>query len=182
MALDAFDPAELRARVSVVSQDAMLFDETVRENVTLGRAVPEDALARALDAAHVTEFTDALPLGLDTQAGVRGSALSGGQRQRVAIARALLRDTPALLLDEPTSALDARSEALVQDALARLSRGRTTIVIAHRLETIRAAHRIVVLDAGAVVDQGTHDELSARSGLYAQLLALRMRQEDRQGA
>ena len=173
--LDAFDPAALRARVSVVSQDAMLFDETLRENVTLGRDVPEEALRRALNAAHVAEFADALPLGLDAQAGVRGSALSGGQRQRVAIARALLRDTPVLLLDEPTSALDARSETLVADALARLSQGRTTIVIAHRLKTIRSAHRIVVLDAGTVVDEGTHDELAARSGLYAQLLALQMR-------
>ena len=175
--LDAFDPADLRAHVSVVSQDAMLFDETVRENVTLGRDVPREALERALDAAHVTEFAHALPRGLDTPAGVRGSALSGGQRQRVAIARALLRDTPVLLLDEPTSALDARSEALVADALARLSRGRTAIVIAHRLDTIRAAHRIVVLDGGTVVDQGAHEELAARGGLYAQLLALQMRRE-----
>ena len=171
--LTALDPAALRARISVVAQDAALFDETVRENVALGRDVPEEALRRAVEAAGVTEFTDALPRGLETRAGVRGSALSGGQRQRVAIARALLRDTPALLLDEPTSALDARSEALVQTALARLTRGRTTLVVAHRLETVRAAHRIVVLDAGRVVDQGTHDELAARGGLYRHLLALR---------
>ena len=173
--LTGFDPAALRAAISVVAQDAMLFDETIRENVTLGRDASEDALRRAVETAHVAEFADALPQGLDTPAGVRGSALSGGQRQRVAIARAVLRDTPVLMLDEATSALDPRSEALVQDALARLARGRTTLVIAHRLETIRAAHRIVVLDAGRVVDIGTHDELAARGGLYADLLAPQVR-------
>ena len=173
--LTAFDPAALRATISTVAQDAMLFDETLRENVTLGRDAPEDALRRALGAANAAGFVDALPRGLDTPAGVRGSALSGGQRQRVAIARALLRDTPVLLLDEPTSALDARSEALVQEALGRLTRDRTTLVIAHRLETVRAAHRIVVLDAGRVVDQGTHEELAARGGLYAGLLELQGR-------
>ena len=173
--LTAFDPAALRAALAVVSQEAMLFDETIRENVTLGRDVPEAALRRAVETARVAEFADALPRGLDTPAGVRGSALSGGQRQRVAIARAALREAPVLLLDEPTSALDARSEALVQEALARLARGRTTIVIAHRLATVRAADRIVVLDAGRVADHGTHDELAARGGLYAQLLALQTR-------
>ena len=173
--LTALDPAGLRAAISVVAQDATLFDETIAENVTLGREVPDAALRRAVEAAHVAEFADALPMGLATPAGVRGSALSGGQRQRVAIARAMVRDTPVLLLDEPTSALDARSEALVQDALARLSRGRTTIVIAHRLDTVRGADRIAVLDAGRVVDVGTHDELAARGGLYAQLLTLQAR-------
>ena len=170
--LTAFDPAELRAAISTVAQDAMLFDETLRENVTLGRDEPEEAVRRAIEAAGAAEFVDALPRGLETPAGVRGSALSGGQRQRVAIARALLRDTPVLLLDEPTSALDARSEALVQEALARLSRGRTTLVIAHRLDTVRAADRIVVLDAGRVVEEGTHDALAAGGGLYARLLEI----------
>jgi ABC-type multidrug transport system fused ATPase/permease subunit len=171
--LTAFDPAALRARLSVVAQDAALFDETIRENVTLGRPVTEEALRHAVEAAGVAEFADALPTGLETRAGVRGSALSGGQRQRVAIARALLRDTPALLLDEPTSALDARSEARVSDALGRLTAGRTTIVVAHRLQTVRAAHRIVVLEDGRVADQGTHAELAARGGLYRGLLETR---------
>ena len=175
--LPAFDPAALRAAISVVAQDATLFDETIRENVTLGRDAPPEALRRAVEASHVAEFADALPAGLETRAGVSGTALSGGQRQRVAIARAVLRDTPVLLLDEATSALDARSEAFVQDALSGLARGRTTIVIAHRLDTIRAADRILVLDAGRVVDGGTHEELAARGGLYADLLALQARRD-----
>jgi ATP-binding cassette, subfamily B, bacterial MsbA len=169
----AMDLAALRGMISVVTQDALLFDETVRENVLLGRTdVPQARLTEVLDAAHVSDFLPNLPQGLDSPAGPRGSALSGGQRQRVAIARALLRDTPILLLDEATSALDTRSEALVQTALDRLSQGRTTLVIAHRLSTVRAAHSIVVMEAGRVVDQGSHDELLARGGLYADLYAL----------
>ena len=164
--------AELRALFSVVSQESALFDETIRENITLGRSVPEPALRAAAEAAHVTDFTDRLPQGLDTPAGPRGSALSGGQRQRVAIARAILRDAPVLLLDEATSALDARSEAQVADALRRLSAGRTTLVIAHRLSTIRDADKIVVMDQGRVVDEGTHDQLLARGGIYAGLYRL----------
>lgn len=164
---------ELRAMFSVVTQDAALFDETIRENITLGRQdVSDERLREVMDAAHVTEFVEHLPLGVDTPAGPRGSALSGGQRQRVAIARALLRDAPILLLDEATSALDARSEALVQAALDRLSVGRTTLVIAHRLSTIRDAHKIVVMDQGRVVDEGTHEELLSRDGLYAGLYRL----------
>jgi subfamily B ATP-binding cassette protein MsbA len=170
--------AALRRLFSVVSQDAMLFDETIRENILLGRTdVSEARLREVTVAAHVADFTDALPLGLDTPAGPRGSALSGGQRQRVAIARALLRDTPVLLLDEATSALDTRSEAIVQDALDRLAAGRTTLVIAHRLSTVRAADRIVVMEAGRAVDQGTHEELLARGGLYADLYRLQFREE-----
>jgi ATP-binding cassette subfamily B protein/subfamily B ATP-binding cassette protein MsbA len=160
---------ELRGLISVVSQDTLLFDESLRENVTLGADVPDTPLRRALEAAHAAEFIDTLPEGLETQAGPRGSSLSGGQRQRVAIARAILRDTPILLLDEATSALDTRSEKLVQSALADLARDRTTLVIAHRLSTIRDADRILVLDGGRVAEEGRHDDLLARSGLYAQL-------------
>jgi len=163
----------LRARFSVVTQDALLFDETLRENILLGRRdVDEARLRTVLKDAHVVDFLDQLPQGLDSPAGPRGSNLSGGQRQRVAIARALLRDTPILLLDEATSALDAASEAVVQEALERLSAGRTTLVIAHRLATIRGADKIVVMDRGQVMDQGTHAELLARNGIYAELCRL----------
>ena len=161
---------ELRGLFSVVTQDAALFDETLRDNILLGREdVDPDYLKSILDAAHVSDFLPALANGLDSQAGPRGSSLSGGQRQRVAIARALLRDTPILLLDEATSALDTKSEAIVQTALEKLSTGRTTLVIAHRLSTIRNADSIVVMDQGRVVDQGTHDELLDRGGIYADL-------------
>ncbi|MFN3824361.1 MAG: ABC transporter ATP-binding protein [Pseudorhodobacter sp.] len=166
------DLADLRSQFAVVSQDSALFDETIRENIVLGRDMPEERLRAALDAAHVADFVASLPGGLDTAAGPRGSGLSGGQRQRVAIARALLAHAPVLLLDEATSALDAQSEALVSAALARLSAGRTTLVIAHRLATIREADLIVVMDRGRVVDQGRHEDLLARSGLYADLCRL----------
>ncbi len=163
----------LRALFSVVTQDALLFDETIRDNILLGRTdVEESTLERVLKDAHVADFLPQLPKGLDSPAGPRGSNLSGGQRQRVAIARALLRDTPILLLDEATSALDAASEAVVQAALEQLSEGRTTLVIAHRLSTIRSADKIVVMDQGRVVDEGRHDELIARGGLYAELCRL----------
>lgn len=171
----ALDLADLRDQFAVVSQDAALFDETIRENVAMGHEVPQADLLEALDAAHVSDFLATLPLGVDTPAGPRGSGLSGGQRQRVAIARALLRDAPVLLLDEATSALDAQSEALVAEALARLGRGRTTLVIAHRLATVRGADRIVVLDQGRVVDQGRHEDLIARDGLYADLCRLQFK-------
>lgn len=160
----------LRDLFSVVSQDAMLFDETLRENILLGRTdVPDRALAKVLDAAHVSDFVKKLPDGLDTRVGPRGSGLSGGQRQRVVIARALLRDTPILLLDEATSALDAQSEVLVQEALDKLSKGRTTLVIAHRLSTVRDADKIVVMDKGVVVEEGTHADLLEQNGQYAEL-------------
>ncbi|SDY89077.1 ABC transporter ATP-binding protein [Citreimonas salinaria] len=164
--------ADLRARISVVSQEALLFDETLRENIVLGREVSEKALNDALEAAHVTDFLPRLEDGLETRVGPRGSNLSGGQRQRVAIARALLRDTPILLLDEATSALDAQSEAVVQAALDRLSAGRTTLVIAHRLATVRGADKIVVMEGGRVVEEGTHEALIAREGPYRDLYRL----------
>jgi len=166
----------LRGIYSVVTQEALLFDETLRENILLGHDdIPEDRLKAALDAAHVTDFLDNLPHGLETHVGPRGSALSGGQRQRVVIARALLRDTPVLLLDEATSALDAQSEKVVQDALDRLSAGRTTLVIAHRLSTIQGAHQIVVMDRGEIKDTGTHAELLERGGIYADLYRLQFK-------
>jgi len=166
----ALDLADLRALFAVVTQDAQLFDDTVRENIVLN--ADDTRLDDVLTAAHVADFLPKLADGLNSGAGPRGSALSGGQRQRVAIARALLRNAPILLLDEATSALDAQSEAVVQAALEQLSKGRTTLVIAHRLATIRAADKIVVMDAGRVVDEGTHDQLIARGGLYADLYRL----------
>lgn len=165
--------ADLRSLFSVVTQEALLFDETLRENIVLGRKDITDArLKEVLDAAHVSDFLPNLENGLETRVGPRGSALSGGQRQRVVIARALLRDTSILLLDEATSALDAQSEQLVQAAIDRLSEGRTTLVIAHRLATIRSADKIIVMDQGKVMDQGTHDELLSRGGIYANLYQL----------
>ncbi|WP_126153406.1 ABC transporter ATP-binding protein [Paracoccus haematequi] len=168
-----FDLGVLRDQFSTVAQDSALFDETLRDNILMGRPGADDAaLLRAMEAAHVSDFVAALPGGLDSRAGPRGSALSGGQRQRIAIARAILRDAPVLLLDEATSALDTASERLVQDALETLSQGRTTLVIAHRLSTIRNADKIVVIEQGRVVEQGSHDQLIAQGGAYARLVAL----------
>ena len=165
-----------RGLLASVSQDAALFDETLRENLTLGRTgIKEASLARVLADAEAAGFVAALPHGLDTPAGPRGSALSGGQRQRIAIARALLADAPVLLLDEATSALDTRTEAAVSAALAHAQAGRTTLVIAHRLSTIKRADRILVLDQGRVVEEGTHETLLARAGLYAQLHQAQLR-------
>jgi ATP-binding cassette subfamily B protein len=167
------DPAELRARISVVPQETVIFAASARDNLRYGRWEASDAeLWAAAETANAAEFLAKLPQGLDTFMGEGGARLSGGQRQRLAIARAVLRDSPLLLLDEATSALDAESEQLVQASLERLMKGRTTMVIAHRLATVRAADRIVVMEDGAIVEEGTHAGLQAGSGLYARLARL----------
>ena len=167
------DPAAVRARLAMVPQETVIFGTSARDNLRYGAWEADDAaIWRAAEAANAADFLRALPDGLDTFLGEGGARLSGGQRQRVAIARALLRDAPVLLLDEATSALDAESERLVQDALERLMADRTTIVIAHRLATVRAADRIVVMDGGRIVEEGTHASLSSRGGLYARLASL----------
>jgi ATP-binding cassette subfamily B protein len=173
VALPDADPLEIRSRVAVVPQETVIFAASARDNLRYGRwDSDDDALWRAAEAANAADFLRALPQGLDTYMGEGGARLSGGQRQRIAIARAILRDAPLLLLDEATSALDAESEQLVQASLERLMKDRTTMVIAHRLATVRAADRIVVMDQGRVVEEGTHDSLSARGGLYARLARL----------
>jgi ATP-binding cassette subfamily B protein len=173
VALRDADPAAVRARIAMVPQDTVIFAASARDNLRYGRWDADDeAIWAAAEAAHAATFLRALPQGLETFMGEGGARLSGGQRQRLAIARALLRDAPLLLLDEATSALDAESERLVQDALEKLMVGRTTIVIAHRLATVRAADRIIVMDQGRIVEQGTHDILSGQGGLYARLARL----------
>jgi ATP-binding cassette subfamily B protein len=157
----------------MVPQETVIFAASARDNLRYGRWDADDAaIWRAAEAANAAAFLKALPEGLDTFLGEGGARLSGGQRQRIAIARALLRDAPLLLLDEATSALDAESERLVQDALDHLMADRTTMVIAHRLATVRAADRIVVMDGGRIVEQGRHDSLIASGGLYARLARL----------
>jgi ATP-binding cassette subfamily B protein len=171
--LRSADPAAVRARIAVVSQEPAIFAASVRDNVRYARPDASDAEVRAAcDDAFATEFVQRLPQGLDTELGERGVRLSGGQRQRIAIARAILADRPVLLLDEATSALDAESERMVQAALERLMQDRTTLVIAHRLATVKGAHRIAVLDHGRLVELGTHDQLVAGDTLYARLAAL----------
>jgi ATP-binding cassette subfamily B protein len=167
------DPTALRRRIAMVSQDPVIFSATARDNIRYGRPEASDAEVReAAIAAAAADFLDALPEGFDTFMGEKGVRLSGGQRQRIAIARAILRDPPILLLDEATSALDAESERAVQHALAVLAVGRTTLVVAHRLATVRRADRILVIEAGQVVATGTHEALVREGGLYSRLAAL----------
>ncbi|MBV9550659.1 MAG: ATP-binding cassette domain-containing protein [Alphaproteobacteria bacterium] len=167
------DPVDLRRHIAVVAQDPVIFSGTIAANIAYGRidATPEE-ITKAADAAAALEFIEKLPLGFETVVGERGVTLSGGQRQRLAIARAILRDAPLLLLDEATSALDAENELLVQTALTNLMVGRTTLVIAHRLATIQRLKRIVVMEEGRAVAEGSHAELVARGGLYARLAKL----------
>ena len=167
------DPAEVRARMALVSQDSPLFSGSAAENIRFGRPDADlDSIRAVARAAQAEGFLDALPQGFETLLGDRARSLSGGQRQRLAIARALIRETPILLLDEATSALDAENEQLVQRALEGAMVGHTTLVIAHRLATVLKADRIVVMDGGKVVEQGTHAELAAKGGLYSRLAAL----------
>ena len=164
-----FELKNLREQIAVVSQEVVLFNDTIRDNIALGREVPDADIERAAEAAHILEFIRTQPGGLDALVGDRGMLLSGGQRQRIAIARALLKDAPILILDEATSALDTESERYIQAALGELLRNRTTFVIAHRLSTVEQADRIVVVNAGTIAESGTHAQLLAHGGLYAQL-------------
>jgi len=164
------DPVGVRRHIGLVSQEPTIFSASAMENIRFGRMEASDAEIRvAAEAAAATAFIERLPEGFDTHLGEKGVRLSGGERQRIAIARAILRDPAVLLLDEATSALDSESEHLVQAALERVMAERTSVVIAHRLSTIRSADRIIVLDGGAIVAQGTHDALIAEGGLYARL-------------
>ncbi len=173
--LDEWDMKALRRQFALVSQDVVLFNDSIAANVTLGAPMPPEQVRAALKAANLLDFVEAQPQGLDTPIGHNGSQLSGGQRQRLAIARAIAKDAPVLILDEATSALDSESERAVQDALERLMQGRTTLVIAHRLSTIENADRVLALEGGRLVEQGTHAELLAAGGLYARLHAMQFK-------
>jgi ATP-binding cassette subfamily B protein len=171
--ISKLDPADLRAEIALVPQDAFIFGASVADNIAYGApGATREAIVSAARQAAADRFISALPRGYDTALGERGVTLSGGERQRIAIARAILKDAPVLLLDEATSALDAESETLVQGALETLMKGRSTLVIAHRLATIVNAHRILVIEAGRVVEEGTHASLMSANGLYARLARL----------
>jgi subfamily B ATP-binding cassette protein MsbA len=177
--LDDYVLADLRRQIALVSQHVVLFDDTVGNNVAYGELqhAGEARVVAALEAANAMEFVARLPEGLRTRIGDNGALLSGGQRQRLAIARAILKDAPILILDEATSALDAESETLIQEALGRYMKTRTTLVIAHRLATVERADQVLVLDRGRLVEQGRHAELLARGGHYAYLHRLQFRDE-----
>jgi ATP-binding cassette subfamily B protein len=174
----AVSEESIRRQIAFVGQDVFLFHGTIRHNIGLGRRGASEAdIAAAARAAHADEFISQFPAGYDTMVGEHGAQLSGGQRQRIAIARALIRDAPIILLDEPTAALDTESEHFVQDAMGKLIKGRTTLVIAHRLHTIAQADMIHVVEKGAIVESGRHAELMARSGRYAHFHRIRFAQE-----
>ncbi len=173
--LAAWDLVSLRRQFALVSQDVIFFNQSIAANVSLGAPVDEARVRQALIDANLIEHVDRLPQGIHSNVGHNASQMSGGQRQRLAIARAIYKDAPVLILDEATSALDSQSESVVQDALARLMKGRTTIVIAHRLATVEHAHSVVVMDQGQIVEQGPPQQLKAQGGLYAQLHALQFK-------
>ena len=183
IAVDGQDIAEhsrrsLRAQVGYVGQDAHLFSASIRENIAFGRlGAPESAIVAAAKAAHAHDFIMSFPQGYDTQVGEQGFRLSGGQRQRIAIARALIKDAPIILLDEATASLDSESERHIQDAMAHLCEGRTTLVIAHRLGTIMHADCILVVERGTVVESGRHEELLRRGGRYASFYRLQLKDQ-----
>jgi ATP-binding cassette subfamily B protein len=178
VAIERWDLETLRSRIALVPQDAVIFSADALENIRYGRpTASEDEVIAAARAAQADGFLSQLPQGYRTFLGERGLRLSGGQRQRIAIARAILKDAPLLLLDEATSALDTESERLVQQALETAMRGRTTIVVAHRLSTVQSADLIVVMEQGSIVEQGRHADLLARGGLYARLAKLQFEAE-----
>jgi subfamily B ATP-binding cassette protein MsbA len=171
--------ASLRRLIGIVTQHTVLFDDTIRNNIAYARPdTPLEAVRAAATSARAADFVDALPHGYDTRVGEAGFRLSGGERQRLAIARAVLKDAPILILDEATSQLDGESETLVHQALTGLMQGRTVLMIAHRLSTVRRADRIVVLENGVVVETGRHDELMARGGIYRRMYNVWLAQDD----
>jgi len=176
--LRSFTVQSLRERISLVLQESLLFKGTIRDNITFGRPDASDAEIRAAAAtSHAAEFIEQMAEGYETMVSERGATLSGGQKQRIAIARAMLRNSPILILDEPTTGLDAASERAVLEALEEAARGRTTLIIAHRLASVRLADRIIVLEAGRIAEQGSHEELLVRNGRYAHLYRLQFRSE-----
>ena len=172
--------SSLRSSIALVSQDVVLFDDTIKANIAYGRSGAADKeIVEAAKLAAADDFIRKLPRGYETLVGERGAKLSGGERQRIAIARALLKNAPILLLDEATASLDAESEREVQDALSALKKGRTTLVIAHRLATVRSADQIYVLEGGRVVESGSHEHLMGLSGLYSRLYSLQFSEDSK---